>query len=249
MNIAIVVPAGLLGGALNTMAAGGGVVTFLALLLTGMPPQVAIATSQVAIPASFLGGARRAWRDRAQYRPVLGGLVAAAAGTGLGVWLVSRVDAHTFRRAAPVLLLVAATLLLLQPHLPRMISRWRAGSTARGRRLAVALALFGTAIYGGAFGGGVAVAVLVVFAALTPWTWHRSNTTKNVVCLVMSVVCSGAFALTGLVAWAPAAALAGSQLAGGMIGVALARRMSADTLRRTVAVVTVLGAVTMAGSG
>lgn len=247
-HTAIIAIAGLLGGALNTMAAGGGVLTFLALIMTGVPPQMAIATSQAAIPASFLGGARRAWRNRIEYRPLLLGLIAAATGTALGVWLVSMLDAHTFRQLAPILLILAATLLVVQPHMQRLIDKRQVSTTAGGRQVAVAVALFGASIYAGAFGGGVAVAILVVFATLTPWTWHKSNTTKNVVCLVMSFVGAGAFALTGLVVWEAAAWLAGSQLVGGVAGNWLARRLSANTLRKTVAVVTVLGAVVMVNS-
>jgi uncharacterized membrane protein YfcA len=253
--------AGVLGGALNTMGAGGGVIMFLALLITGMPPQVAVATSQTAIPASFLGAIVPTWRHRFDYRPILPAVIAATAGTAVGVWLVSQLSGPAFRVAAPWLTGLAAILLIVQPYLPRVLARRGTRITAgaggppdlepfdRSPRLVpLAMALFAVALYAGAFGGGTGVAILLVFATLTNWTWHEANRTKNAVCLLMSLVCSAAFLVTGLAdPWAVVVLMAG-QIVGGALGVWVADRLSADTLRRTVAVVTVVGAVAMAGS-
>lgn len=244
-TIAFLVTMGILGGALNSMAAGGGVLTFLSLLAVGLPPQVAVATSQVAIPASFAPSVVRAWKDRAAYRPMVPGLIAGAAGTGLGVWLVSRLDGPTFRVLTPILMCMAAALLLVQPRMQTVINSRK--TDARGRHLAVALALFLCGIYAGAFGGAVAVAILVAFAIITPWPWHTANHYKNGACLIMSLVCSPAFIVTGLASWEHTAWLAGSLLVGGIGGTWLASRLPANFLRKMVAVVTFGGAAVMVG--
>jgi uncharacterized protein len=251
LDFVVLTAAGLAGGTLNSMAAGGGVIMVLALLLTGMPAQVAVATSQVAIPASFLPAIGPAWRRRREYQPMLPALAGAAAGTALGVWLVAQLDAATFRLVAPVLLLAAAGLLLVQPRMPHILAARaddRPGIEPARRRVAMGVGLFGVAIYAGAFGGGVAVAVLAVFAVLTPWSWDQANATKNLTCLVMSIVASVAFLLTGLAAWWPAMVLAVSQLAGGAVGQWAAGHVSEEHLRKTVAVATCAGAVLMVGN-
>jgi uncharacterized membrane protein YfcA len=63
----LVVVGGLLAGALNVIAAGGAVLSFLVLTWVGLPPHVANATNLVATPASFLGALAGAWRDRREY--------------------------------------------------------------------------------------------------------------------------------------------------------------------------------------
>lgn len=210
----LTIAAGLAGGALNSMAAGGGVITLLALLVIGLPPQVAVATSQLVIPFSFLGGLPQAWRARAEYKALVPALATAAIGTGVGVVLVTVVDAHTFKMITPGLMACAAVLLLIQPRMQRLIDERHARrhpdlpaelrpdrvTITRRRQLTLGAVLFGVALYAGAFGGGVAVAVLLAFAFLTPWPWHQANVIKNAACLIMSIVGGVVFAFTGLAA-------------------------------------------------
>lgn len=245
-TILVVVTVGILAGALNSAAAGGGVLTFLTLLAIGLPPHVAVATSQVAIPASFAPSIVRAWKVRATYRAMVPGLLSGAAGTGLGVWVISRLDGPTFRIVTPVFMCVAAALLLVQPRMQHVIDS--RDTNPRGRQIAVVLALFLCGIYAGAFGGAVAVAILVAFAIITPWPWHTANHYKNGACLIMSLVCSPAFAMTGLTAWEPAAWLAGSLLIGGAAGTWLADKLPANVLRKTVAVLAFGGAAALIGN-
>lgn len=253
--------AGVLGGALNTAGAGGGVIIVLTLLAAGMPPQVAVATMQASIPASFLGAVVPTWRNRRDYQSILPGVIAAMAGTAVGVWLVSQLSAPAFRVAAPGLMAVAGVLLVVQPYLPRVLAmrgtRVTAGAGGRvddldtsrlARPVALPAALAGVALYAGAFGGGAGVAVLVVFTILTPWTWRQANSAKNAICLLMSLVCSGAFLATGLADLSAVLILIVSQIIGGALGVKLAQRLPEDLLRRTVAATAVLGAVAMTGS-
>lgn len=241
-DILVITAGGVLGGMLNAMAAGGGVVSFLFLTMGGLPAQAANTVNLLAMPASFVGTLPTAWRTRTQLRVGWLGLLAAAIGTATGVGLATVVPATAFKTVTPLLLLAAAALLLIQPSMPELVGdhlQRRQGDAHPGT---IAAALFVTSVYAGAFGGGVGVAVLLAFAMLTPWTFEQASVAKNLVCLWTSVVGAALYAVFGSVSWQPAGWLAAGLLAGGLLGDLLRRKLSEKALRSTVAIVTAFGA-------
>jgi uncharacterized protein len=240
VTTAILLLSGFVAGMLNVAAAGGSLISFMALNMIGVPPLPANATNLAATPASFLGGAPAAWYGR---RGIGLGLVSTIVGTAVGVWFVASLTAEMFRRLAPALLLVAALLLLLQPWIQPRI-KVRAGKPAPRRVLPVWLFL--TGVYAGSFGAGVGMLLLVVLTYTTSWPWRTINARKNVICLATSVVGLAGFALTGLVVWPLAATLAVAMAAGGLAGQWLTRHVPDDMLRSAVAVLAAFGAGHMA---
>jgi len=245
-DILVITAGGVLGGMLNAMAAGGGVVSFLFLTMGGLPAQAANTVNLLAMPASFVGTLPTAWRTRTQLRVGWLGLLAAAIGTATGVGLATVIPATALKTVTPLLLLAAAALLLIQPSMPELVGdhlQRRQGDAHPGT---IAAALFGTSVYAGAFGGGVGVAVLLAFAVLTPWTFEQASVAKNLVCLWTSTVGAVLYAVFGSVfgsvSWQPAGWLAAGLLAGGLLGDLLRRKLSEKTLRSTVAIVTAFGA-------
>ena len=87
------------------------------------------------------------------------------------------------------------------------------------------------AIYGGYFGAGVGIMLLAALGAFLPDDMQRLNALKGLLSLVISAVAVVYFALFGPVAWAAAAVMAVTSLAGGQLGVRVARRLSAAALR------------------
>jgi uncharacterized protein len=243
VNVAILVIGGLVAGILNVAAAGGSLLSFLALGLLGVPPLAANATNLAATPASFIGGIPAAWGTRRETKL---GLVSAVIGTAAGVWLVNNLTADVFRRAAPVLLVTASLVLILHPWLHPKIKR-RAGADTT-HPVAMAGWLFCTGVYAGGFGAGVGILVLVVLAYTTPWPWPTVNSSKNVICLITSLVGLAAFSLTGLVIWPLAAILAASMAIGGLLGHWLTRHVPTELLRGTVALMAAFGAGHMAAT-
>jgi uncharacterized membrane protein YfcA len=237
----LLVLSGLIAGMLNVAAAGGSLISFLALGLTGLPPLAANATNLAATPASFLGGVPAAWRHR---RDISSGFLTAIIGTVTGVWLVNSLTAGIFRRAAPALLVLASLILILQPWLHPKIEHHR-GTT---HPLARAAWLFCTGVYAGGFGAGVGILVLTVLACTTSWPWHTINASKNLICLTTSLVGLAVYSLTGLVIWPLAALLATSMAVGGLIGHWLTRHVPDDLLRGAVAVLAAFGAGHMAAT-
>lgn len=237
-----VIAGGVLGGTLNAMAAGGAVVSFLFLTFAGLPPQAANAVNLVSMPASFVGTLPTAWRTRDQLQVRWPGLVAATLGTATGVGLATIVPASTFAVVTPLLLLAAAILLLIQPSMPNLVDDQLHRRQDDAHPFWIAAALFATSVYAGAFGGGVGVAVLLVFAMLTSWSFERASIAKNLVCLLTSGVGAILYAKFAPVPWQTVGWLAAGLLVGGLVGDLLRRKLSEKVLRATVAILTAFGA-------
>ena len=79
MNEVLLLVAGLIGGALNTLAGGGSFIVFPALLAAGVPPVLANASNTFAALPGYVSGAIGLWKDVVAYRErlLVYGLVAA----------------------------------------------------------------------------------------------------------------------------------------------------------------------------
>ena len=96
--------------------------------------------------------------------------------------------------------------------------------------------VFLAAVYGGYFGAGLGIMLLAALGAFLPDDMQRLNALKGLLSLVISAVAVVYFALFGPVAWAAAAVMAVASLAGGQLGVRVAKRLSAAALRWVVVV-------------
>jgi uncharacterized protein len=94
-----------------------------------------------------------------------------------------------------------------------------------------------TAVYGGYFGAGASVIILAGLGLTLGGPLPRLNALKQSLALASNLAAAALFALTGPVAWRPAAVMATAGLAGGIVGGRLARRMSPVWLRRVVVVI------------
>ena len=118
-DIAILLAAAFVAGALNAVAGGGSFLTLPALVFTGVPPVVANATGTVALLPGYAAGAW-GFKDDMQAPPGLSmkavvvlALIGGAAGAAL---LLVTPDA-TFRKIVPWLLLAATAMFAFGPQL------------------------------------------------------------------------------------------------------------------------------------
>ena len=103
--------AGLLGGAVNSLAGGGSFIVFPALLFVGVPPVIANASNTYAALPGYASGALGYWHAMAKYkdRLVLYGIVAAVFGFA-GAQLLLVVTDEQFSLVVPWLMLFAVLL-------------------------------------------------------------------------------------------------------------------------------------------
>jgi uncharacterized protein len=159
--------AGALGGVLNSVAGGGSFISFPALLVSGMPPVAANATSTVAlwVGTTASGGAYRSRLDVAR-RVMVPLLVTSVIGGIAGAILLIRTPAETFLRVIPWLMLGATLLFAFGKYLTGHISAGISRDASNGAIAGAAAVELAVAVYGGYFGGGIGIMNLAMLAAL-----------------------------------------------------------------------------------
>jgi uncharacterized membrane protein YfcA len=235
-----VVLAAAVGGAINSIAGGGTLITFPALVGLGVPAIIANATSTVALWPGAIGsmygyrhelaGARH-WAVRFAVPSLLGGLA--------GALLLLRTPAERFDAIVPWLVLGATLLFLIQrPLMSALRSRGAAAHVGdpatRPPTLALLLFQFGVAIYGGYFGAGIGILMLAALGVMGFTNIHRMNGLKNWGGLCINVTAAATFAILGLVNWPVAIAMAIGATLGGYTGSRLAQRISQQAVRTLV---------------
>lgn len=226
--------AGFTAGSVNAVAGGGSLISFPALVASGLPPLSANVTNTVAVWPGYLGSAA-AYRVEVhdQRRRVLALGATAVLGAVAGSVILLTAPADVFEAVVPLLILVGCALLAVQPKVAAHIAR-RTAAGGRSRALDLHLSTFAAAVYGAYFGGGLGVILLAVLGIFLAEHIQRINGLKSALSVVINTVALLAFVLFAPVAWASVAVVAPASLAGGYVGAGFARRLGATALRWTV---------------
>lgn len=241
-HVVVLALAGLVAGAVNAMAGGGSLISFPALLSVGYTPLVANVTNTVALVPGYLGGSVAYRAELAGQRSTVWRLGAVSlVGALVGAVLLLVVPASVFGRVVPWLILLASGLLLVQPVIRRMVEQ----EENAGMRYTILVlgAQFVASIYGGYFGAGLGVLMLAFLGIFLHDTLQRLNALKGLLSLVINLASAIFFVLFAPVAWLPVLIMAVASLAGGHLGVHLARHMSNTLLRAVVILFGVIVAV------
>jgi uncharacterized membrane protein YfcA len=225
--------AALAAGAVNSIAGGGTLLTFPA-LLSGVSPVIANGTSTVAlVPGALsaawgyrrdLGGARR-WLPLLALPSVAGGVV--------GSLLVIRLAPGFFEGLVPWLILMATLLFVVQALLRRRVGF--GGAAPRARTVAAVMVFqFLVAVYGGYFGAGIGILMLSALGLMGLGDIHAMNGLKNVLNFCINGVSVGVFVLHGAVDWHCAALMAPAGILGAYAGSCFAQRLDRRLIRRIV---------------
>lgn len=242
--------AALLAGVMNSIAGGGTLLTFPALIAAGLTPLAANATSTVALlPAalSSMLGYRRELKGARRWATALA--VPSLAGGGLGAALLLHTTNATFETVVPWLVLGATALFVAQ----RPLLVWIRGhgtvamtqeqAEARAPTLPLLAMQLAVGIYGGYFGAGVGILMLAALGFMGFTNIHRMNGLKNWGGFCMNLVAAAAFAVSGIVDWPVALTMALGSIAGGYLGARAAQRLPKDLVRGAVAGIGVVSGV------
>lgn len=233
-TLVLLAAAAFAGGAANSVAGGGSLVLFPALLGAGLSPLAANVTTTVAVWPGYVGtavGYRERLRGERRAAAALG--VTGLVGGGLGAVLLLSTGSAVFERVVPYLVLGAALLLAVQPRVAAAVRRMP-GSAGGLRSPLLHAALLVAGVYGGYFGGALGVVLLAVLAVLLTRDLQEVNALRSVVSLLVNTVALGAFALFGPVQWVAVAVTAPAAVVGGYLGARGARRLPVPVLRWTV---------------
>jgi|GEM_PF-34623 uncharacterized membrane protein YfcA len=245
ITIIVLVLVGLVSGFINTLAGGGSMLTLPALMMMGMPADIANATNRVGVLMQSVTGVKgfddQDRLDRSAVRSLLiltiaGALAGSLAASYLPVWLLK-----------PVLLgsMVAMALVMLLRPDTIAPPEGTPSHTIRERPLA-ALGLFLAGVYGGFVQAGVGFILIAALAGGLRYDLVRTNALKSVCTAVFSAVALAVFAVRGQVWWVPGVILAVGSIAGAMLSVRFAINVSQNTLKWLLFVMvslTCLGAV------
>jgi uncharacterized protein len=196
--------AGLLGGAVNSLAGGGSFIVFPALLFAGVPPVLANASNTYAALPGYASGAF-GYREavlRQKDRLVLYGVVAAVFGY-LGSELLLRVSDEQFSRVVPWLMAFAVTLFIFGNRINTLVrSRGssRRGMAAVGAVLLLAV-LAAVCLYGGFFNAGLGILLLAFLALAGMSDIHAMNGLKLYISSIVALVAVLRFAANGRIDW------------------------------------------------
>lgn len=237
-EVLAVLGAGLGAGLVVTAVGAGSLVSFPILLGVGLSPVVANVCNTVGLVPGGLSGSFGYRRELAGKRGlVVAVAVTSGAGALLGAVLLLALPPEAFEGAVPWLVIVAATLVALQPLVSSRLRR-------RARRLGIERPVAGDSlppalgavasvvgVYGGYFGAGQGV-MLVAFLALgLEETLQVVNGLKNVAVLSANVAASLVFVVVAPLDWVVVGLVAAGSVVGGWLGAHVGRRLPPTVFR------------------
>jgi len=233
-EIALLFSAAVVGGAVNSVAGGGGFIAFPALLFTGMPPVNANATNTIALWPGTLASswAYRKTLNRELLKSLLPLIVITFCGSILGAVLLLRTPQTTFLKMVPWLLLGATLLFTFGGRVTSWVKqRHSLQGPSRITVIGVALVQLCVAVYIGYFGAGVGFVMLALLTIMGIENIHSMNGMKTVLATCGNGVAIVMFVLAHAVIWPQALLMIGGAALGGYGGAHYAQKLDQKIVR------------------
>ena len=230
LMICLLLFTGVVSGFINTLAGGGSMITLPALMLLGMPVDVANATNRVGVLMQSLTGVKGfSDQDRLDKSAIFPILVPTIVGALAGSLLASFMPVWVLK---PVLLGSMITMALVMVVRPQAIIPVDGTEPYKLTDRPVAgLGLFLAGVYGGFVQAGVGFILIAALAGGLRFDLVRTNALKNLCTAVFSGVALVIFAMRGQVWWIPGLILAVGSVAGAMASVRFTINVSQNTLK------------------
>lgn len=228
--IAMLLVLGLIAGVINTLAGGGSNLTIPALMIVGMPAEIANATNRVGVVLQALVGLKGFHaNDRLEVFDVKGILWPTLVGGLIGAVAASYAPSDYVKPLLLFTMLGMALLILLRPstvepgpeEMPRQVSQTPS---------AVWSLLF-AGFYGGFVQAGVGFLLLGALCGSLRYDLVRANALKILCTVVFTLVALIIFIARDQVLWLPGLVLAVGTMVGAHIGVKLAISVRTSTLK------------------
>lgn len=228
-----------LAGIINSLAGGGTLLTFPALMASlkalGMTEEQAAvaanATSTIALGPASLSSA---WGYRQELSAVSHWLrilaVPSLLGGVLGSLLVTWFP-DQFHRLVPWLILLASLLFTIQPAVAKWLGHTATSEPSTERVVTVVVAQFLVATYGGYFGAGIGILMLSALALMGMSNLHEMNALKTVLATLINGTAIAVFAVQDVVHWPLALAMTLFSIVGGYFGARYGRLLPVRYVR------------------
>jgi uncharacterized membrane protein YfcA len=228
---------GFIASAINAIAFGGSLVSFPTLIWLGIPPIIANATNTAAVWPGSLGAVWGYRREIANTAPRMYWLIVPSiVGALVGAALLRVTPPALFDRLVPLLIFFATLLFALQERVQRFL---KIAPEHHGSQWLIAAIGFQflVSVYGGYFGAGMGILMLLALAILGHDDIHQMNGLKNLLGVFINAVAAAYFIAAGMVRVSDAIVMASGAMLGGVAAAGLARRMGRKAVRRAVIVI------------
>ncbi|SFV35138.1 hypothetical protein SAMN05216456_2077 [Devosia crocina] len=220
--------AGLLGGAVNSLAGGGSFIVFPALLFSGVPPVLASASNTYAALPGYVSGTAGYWSAMAahKHKLIVYGLISAVFGY-IGAELLLVVSDQQFAMVVPWLMAFAVAMFAFGNQINSAVRArggGRAGMQALGAVLILAL-LAAVSVYGGFFNAGLGILLLAFLAMAGMTDIHAMNGLKLFISSIIALVAVVRFAFNGTIDWYHGSIALVGVTVGGYVAARLAQRI------------------------
>jgi uncharacterized membrane protein YfcA len=250
IQIIAILTAAFVAGMINAVAGGGTLITFPLLILFGVPPVVANATSTLALVMGT-SGSLYGFRARIQeVRPWFKTFIPVSLlGGWIGSYLLTRGSEQSFARLVPFLVLFATLLFMLQGVMRRRVAHHAvvemSGPTGRMPFLWAVIFQFFVSVYGGYFGAGIGILMLASLGFLGFADIHQMNTLKNVLGSLSNLVAAVWFTACGLIDWPIMGVMTVGAVAGYFVGATYSQRLSQERVRHLITAIGLIITVVM----
>jgi uncharacterized protein len=234
---------GVVAGAINSVAGGGTLISFPALIAYGIPSVHANATNTAAVCPGSISSALAYRDDLPRERAlILTLLIPSILGGLAGAVILAVTPERVFARIVPFLILLATVLFGARDHAARLIrvqSHREGHVTPLGKVWGFCFQFF-VAAYGGYFGAGIGILMLASLGIMGLRDIHRMNALKTVLGSAINGVALIYFIYKRLVVWQLALLMAAGAILGGYGGARLAKRVDQRYLRAFIVAVGLL---------
>lgn len=221
---------GLVAGVINTLAGGGSNLTIPALMISGMPPDVANATNRVGVMMQSLTGMKQFHaKGKLPTGDLKAILIPTLVGGLAGGALASYAPASLLKPALLVTMLGMAALMLFKPS----VVIPEAGTPVKGvnQTPGAWTTLFLAGFYGGFVQAGVGFVLIAALAGTLRYDIVSTNALKITCTVAFTAVALTLFIYNDQVAWIPGLLLAVGSMVGAWLGVNLAIDVSPKTMK------------------
>jgi uncharacterized membrane protein YfcA len=216
---------GFVAGVINTMAGGGSNLTLPALMILGLPADVANATNRVGVFMQSLVAARGFSKHKQLPTVDLKSiLIPTLLGGLLGAVIASFIPSFYLKPILLIVMISMAIVILVRPS--TVIAGEDEPSRLVGESKRAWWVLFVAGIYGGFVQAGVGFVLIAAIAGGLRYSMVKTNALKVVCTLAFTSVALGVFIWRGQVMWVPGLILAVATMGGAHLGVRLALNVS-----------------------
>ncbi|MGT3004692.1 TSUP family transporter [Pasteurella multocida] len=232
----------LVAGFIDAIAGGGGLITIPALLMTGMPPALALGTNKLQACGGSFSASLYFLRQRAvNLVEVWLILLMTFIGASLGTVLIQLVDSATIKKVLPFLILAIGLYFLFSPTL---------GNEDRQKRISYLAFAFtaglGIGFYDGFFGPGTGSLLSLAFVMLLGFNLTKATAHAKVLNFTSNVASLIFFLIGGQIMWSVGFAMMAGQFIGANLGAKMVLSKGKTLIRPMVVVMSFIMTMKMA---